>query len=752
MLLSNSQNNLSSYSKEEVLFLYPNFYHNYLLYSQLSEVASVINHLGGFFPSFTVFNNNYLDKKQKLAIEYKFKLGKFIKEIVLQYALHNNFCFSYNGIKQDNDVYTLGDDVWLTALPLQNTSLYRRKAGTNIISSFTYREPTFPSFEVQNDFYFYSGVGASNCFFGDSKIDSLSNKLECLNRDELNFKKFLKNNAYPGLIISLENEMTKEQEVTLAEAVRKWQQSEYYYEPAIIDNADGLKFNTIENKVNNLTKEEKEYIWQSTLACFGIPSDFILKKNGGLSAEELRTMRQVIFDNFITPTLEAIEPVLVFSVFPSILNTLESRGEDVSGLSIELEPFALETFSQKLERMQKEVTELGRPLDDYFEVADGIGRKDQYEHHKVYFFPNNRIITDINEKINTDYRENQLSVVRENEQAAVTPIDTNKDNIALAEGGVGVDTLNLPQTEKKTDNTSQLKAEIPLDEVFTRLTPKQKDRVREFSFQPKEGDISGFEAVLVKKEFTSLLDKTKSAVKEQLRIADIGNYFNKSNLSTKAEDSEEAEPDNISLLALLQDLYVIGLFGYADAMRFVKEAGLDNLSIEERTDLESNLKNYLVARITSITKAENQGQLSQRNKTRLEDDSFRQFRFEDIDVNQTSKKQLNRMIESANKKAENEEEFIQEIERLVVVNAANRADIIAKQEAINAYAYTQGLVYEKRKPKSKTKLPTSSNKPRELHQSMNGETVAYNKAFSDGSYFFPSPAFFNCSCGMRVNY
>jgi hypothetical protein len=68
------------------------------------------------------------------------------------------------------------------------------------------------------------------------------------------------------------------------------------------------------------------------------------------------------------------------------------------------------------------------------------------------------------------------------------------------------------------------------------------------------------------------------------------------------------------------------------------------------------------------------------------------------------------------------------------------------------FGITETLVYTIRKPATKTKLPTTSKDPREIHVALNYKTIPYDKFWDDGSFSFPSAYFTGCRCSQRVDY
>jgi hypothetical protein len=89
---------------------------------------------------------------------------------------------------------------------------------------------------------------------------------------------------------------------------------------------------------------------------------------------------------------------------------------------------------------------------------------------------------------------------------------------------------------------------------------------------------------------------------------------------------------------------------------------------------------------------------------------------------------------------------------LIKKKVTERAELITTQESNTMFGITETLVYTLRKPTTKTKLPTTSKDPREIHIALNYKTIPYSKPWDDGSFSFPSAYFTGCRCSQRVDY
>jgi 2'-5' RNA ligase len=345
-----------------------------------------------------------------------------------------------------------------------------------------------------------------------------------------------------------------------------------------------------------------------------------------------------------------------------------------------------------------------------------------------------------------------------------SPITKDKNTVIASREALANQSSKAVKTNPITVGFSfkALVQNMPLDTAELekkKIAGQTKNRVKFFSqkavFDGQE--ISPIPALKNKQEFKEIQTLLEKRLYKQYADVILPILTKQESQTSKAELSEEdlgdleqeveKETDDLNLTAILAALYIIAMFGRENAFRYVKEGGQKELTPDERVLIDQQIKSYIANRIGYETGKKVLAPIENRLQTLMQGD-LKQYDFTDFDLNKTSKIEITSII----KQAINNKLSKSQVLDLIKKNTLTRAELITTQEVNTIFGLTEQLVYDVRKPVTKTKLPTKSKDPREIHSRLNFQTIPFDQFWSEGSFSFPNPFYFNCQCSQKVTY
>lgn len=193
---------------------------------------------------------------------------------------------------------------------------------------------TIEKFDKFGDQNFNIGVDPDidSQFFGISRLRGLVQLLDTKLRDDENYRLFLKNASFPGVIIHtpIDNFENPNLNNEIESAFRRLKEPEGRFSPSVIKSISGstelVKFDIIKQSLENrLTLAEKEEIKGSIFDSFGLDRKLMGMVSSGLGGNEYTTALEAFKFKCVNPILVLLQTDLECFIIPEIFKSLESN-------------------------------------------------------------------------------------------------------------------------------------------------------------------------------------------------------------------------------------------------------------------------------------------------------------------------------------------------------------------------------------------------------------------------------------------
>jgi hypothetical protein len=741
---------------------------------------------------------NFPNKDLTRHIQSVFDLSGLVERASKQYDIYTTvFYLKYQDRDKKDPNILLRPNFQL--VPASELSLYYAKSTDFTIRKFYWQSVELPGmytfiekFDSFGDQTFHVGKSGDtdSIFFGAPRLRSLFTLLDGLLLDDQNYKTFLRNASFPGIIVLTTEDISTNTQMEIESAFRSLRDPDTRFKANTIAayqrDQEGnigktVDFVTLSQKIENrLTLAEKQEIAGQVYDNLFIPRKVMGLVSSGMGANEYETAMLEYKLNAIDPQMSLIDKDINTFVLPAILRYLEStqyferqqiKIKDVDGLTrtarAEDFHFAFKEFSVESPSL---ILDKGLKL---FEAGAITNRK---------LLTDYAGLEDDNLPLDLDWRKIKSSEVvykdgslkdAYGDVVSTEDIEGSQETTDNAEKNDNSDDSNddmsnpssrqeniQEMVEKAMEFAKSRKVKAKIKSFFSKAVETDKEEAEKFSKIPnviKTPEAKQLQELIEKdllKQYTSIdIDKI-------LKNPEVRKFLTPKILSDdELQDQAKQKAVNINLKKIIQDiidktmpglkfdlsnfsklLAFFGKLGNEEALSEAPQEIQDLVTPENRVSFQNILKSFIAARLGNLLKG----------KPAKDTFGYDYTPYYDGNLNDTSKEDLAQIISEVI--GNNPELSGNELKRLIDTkikeNVKMRAETIMIDNVARAYGAGVFAVGINLEANGKKWLRTSSSRPRNAHLAQVGEIVPYNETFSDGSFW--SGELINCLCGIQL--
>lgn len=675
------------------------------------------------------------------------------------------------------------------------------------ITNFTWRNDIVETIPIDlydkkgdQNFYISRRHSISSLPFGDSYLQPFFIKIDALLRDNDNYRLFLENNSFPGMLIFFDPERIQNPDETiqvLESKLQAWKSGQKRHSGSVIDMPpEGVKIEYIKQDLENkMDLKQKELIEESVFSAFQIPMIRVgIEGGAGMNSGKGHEIQQMNFDTDIfTPTALICQktwrnwydklalPELEKDGFfeqKGIMVIDEEGNERVAtakDFSFQMKKLPIELPSSRKERGIQEVRYGIKSPADYKRSELGANEKDVLRSDEMKLIPNN---------VTAVFPENMV-------EGSARRGGITGDNLTNADGEVVSERLRvkgdkdpepempenvIEEPEVPAEEIVEQKAEVNFgldDKDFRELNLRYKREQQNF-LTKKDPDQSQIEQMLETeraKEFESVM---QDKISEQYKEVDFDSVLEKAKPQIEAWkgtkkpkqeekiDNQKASPEYEALKqaireslegeigqidlnneTLLDTLVFTALLAIKDAERQATEAGQKPIPTNQKAEMEKQIKDFLRARLNALMGDGGEYDV---------DDPLLDFELPQGLSQSTLEFLVEIILFAIQKSEETGEDINQIIQEEIEKRSEERAELIGGTELALIFIVALGLAGRRLGAVAKEWLLSSSAKKRQAHLANVGKIIPYENLFvaGDGRSEWGPGQRIRCKCGLRL--
>jgi hypothetical protein len=651
----------------------------------------------------------------------------------------------------------------------------------------------------EQNFYISRRHSISSLPFGDSYLQPFFVKIDALLRDNDNYRLFLENNSFPGMLIFFDDEMVENPQETmqvLESKMQAWKDNLKRHSGSVVNiKPDDVKIEYIKQDLENKMKlDEKEFIEKSVFSAYQIPQIRMGMEGGaGMNSGKGHEIQQMNFDTDIFyPTAILCQKTWRSWYDKLALPQLEKEGffeqkgimvTDADGtervatakdFSFQMNKLPVELPSSRKERGIQEVRFGIKSPADYKRSELGASDKDVTRSDEMKLIPNN---------VTAVLPENMIE--GNARRGGITP-----DALTDAEGNVVGERLrvkgdkdpnnedepipaqeDLPEPEEQKIEEQKAEVDFGLDSKdFREMNLRYKSEQQKF-LTKRDLDASQVEQMLETERAKKFEQDLGGKIKEQYESVDFKEVLEevkpqiealKKPKQTDPEQNQKASPEHKALKEsireslqdkvagldlnddiLIDTLVFTALLAIKDAERQATEAGQKPIPAEQKAEMEQIIKEYLTARLNAL-----QGDGGEYKP----DDELLGFDLPQ-GLTQSTVEFLTEIVLYAILNSEEVgDDTLQIIQEEIEKRAEERSELVTGTELALIFIIALGLAGRRLGAKAKEWLLSSAARKRQAHLANVGKIIPYDNLFvaGDGIPEWGPGKRIRCQCGLRL--
>ena len=753
--------------------------------------------------------NGYTNYELTDTVNKLFRLRSIFEKQNLQYDTYGTVIYTHYAM---TDYLTLNHEVpkpVFKLIPAGETRNYTVDLYTSEITSFSWQESDVYNFQQidlfdkNGDRNFYIGriEDVDDQFLGQPLLRPLYTILDGWLQDEENYQLFLKNASFPGIVAMVSGQT---EQITIDELngfFDSLRDKEQRFKASVIQNATDsegnpmVNFTTIKQAIENRLKlDEKQEIYGLIDDCLGVTRKTMGQSTSGMGANEYETAMTDFKLTCLDARVDQITEDYNSFINPKIMKYLDDSGY-----------FRQKQFKIKVDNQERIATKGDYKLCfNNLEVETNSQKRESYlRGYELGIFA----ASEVKEK-GFDFEEKDLLdddkfrkfskddiIIKEGELKS-GPVDPASQQIEqqmkLAESGQSP----VPNQQESNQPDNGIKPVVnikPVQDQGQDIAENQTESSEE------EKSVSNINNNFVKSldklvEIADLKIRNSGKVKKMVNtffskaIEDEDNYSRVPEIleSTKAKQEKERlnksfteQYGDLDILLLLSLIYknnidlslpesrdqinnlvsskinkiedYIDVDNLIESMLFASRLGLTEIERQLNTKLSEVQKKQIQKQVNNFSKERVKNLLGYRPKELPEFEDEVLNPYYDGSLDQTSINQVTDVIRyvMSTYPTLNQQAQSKLIEEELVKRAEQRAGDVTNDNLAKAFAVGTILAALELKAKKKTWLKTKARFPRETHLRMVGETVDFDKPFSNGSKWTQEEI--NCQCSIKVS-
>lgn len=720
--------------------------------------------------------NGYYNQELTDYINKEFNLINIISKASLQYDLYGTVIYTH---------YTSSDDKIpkpiFKLIPAGETRNYTVDLYSGEVTSLSWETndvfnfSKIDLFDLQGNRNFWIGKieDVDDQFLGQPLLRSLYTELDGKLQDDENYQLFLRNASFPGIIAMVSGDA---EQITIDELnnfLSSLRDKEQRFKGSVVTNSTDsegnpmIQFQTIKQAIENrLSLDEKKEINGQVYDCLLIPRKLMGLSTSGMGANEYETAMLDYKLNCIKPRTTQITQDLNNFVLPIIMTYLEDSGY-----------FRKKQFKIKIDNTEKLATK-----DDFqfffneMEVETNSQKRESYLRgyelgiftvsevkEKAFDYKTKDLLDDDNFRKfkNNDYivKEGELksgsftSAGGSSELANISTQDQGQD--IAEEQTESSEEQELVNNVNNTVNSNFIKSldkSIEIADLKVRNSGKVKKVIN--NFYTKADEYSKIPDLLITSKAKDQAGEIINSLKKQygdINIDVIIDWIEKNGLDLREPESKDRILTFINLkLNKIENYFDID--NLVETMLFVARLGTAGVENNLNTKLNDSQKKTIQKEINSYSKERVKNLLGYKPEKipEYEDEIFNPYFDGSLDI--TSNNVITNIIQSVliNYPTLSKDKQIQMIKENLNLNAEERGNQINQDNLSKAFGLAGFLASKILGARKKTWLRTKALNPRDTHLKMVGETVDFNKPFSNGSKWTQEEI--NCQCSIKVSF